>query len=294
MAVATATVRPRPRPRPRLGPALVRDRVPMAALACSALLHGALVVVIVLAGHVWRSTQPKAYIVNLVPSVAAVGSPQGRGTTPQPTPPRPVEPTPRTETPRPAPSLPEREPARPSRPTELPERPNPPRESASLPDRSLPARTTAPALPRPGEKELPRVASTAPPTSGSTTGRSSTPPPPPPPRGLPTGSPQGLGAVSLSAGDFPFAWYLRQIQSKIGEKWDVHARDGIQPQVVFEISRDGKVRGLAVEKSSGNPLYDQAAMRAITEAAPFPPLPDDFKESMLRVHLGFNYAGTRG
>jgi TonB family protein len=264
----------------------------MAALACSALLHGALVLVIILAGHVWRSTQPKAYIVNLVPAVAAVGSPQGRGTTPQPTPPRPVE-TPRAETPRPTPSLPEREPARPSRPTELPERPSPRRESASLPDRSLPARTTAPTLPRPGEKELPRVAST--PTPESTTGRTGAPPPPPPPpRGLPTGSPQGVGAVSLSAGDFPFAWYLRQVQSKIGEKWDPHARDGSQPQVVFEISRDGKIRGLAVEKTSGNPLYDQAAMRAITEAAPFPPLPDDFKESMLRVHLGFNYAGTRG
>ena len=290
MAVATATVRQRPRL--RLGPALTRDRVPMAALVCSALLHGALVLVIILAGHVWRSTQPKAYIVNLVPSVAAVGTPQGRSTTPQQTPPRPVE-TPRAEAPRPAPPLPEREPVRPSRPTDLPERPSTPRESASLPDRSLPTRTTAPALPRPGEKELPRVAST-PSTSESTTGRSSTPPPPPSPRGLPAGSPQGSGAVSLSAGDFPFAWYLRQVQSKIGEKWDVHARDGIQPQIVFEIARDGKIRGLAVEKSSGNPLYDQAAMRAITEAAPFPPLPDDFKESMLRVHLGFNYAGTRG
>jgi protein TonB len=289
MAVATAAVRPRPRP--RLGPALARDRMPFGALVCSALLHAALVAVIILAGHVWRSTQPKAYVVNLVPAVAAIGSPQGRGTTPQPTLPRPVEPTPQPAEPtlRPAPSLPEREPSRPSRPADLPERPTP-RAPVALPDRTLPSRT--PALPRPGEKELPRIASSAPPVAGPT-GRSA-PPPPPPPRGLPTGSPQGLGAVSLSAGDFPFAWYLRQVQSKIGEKWDPQARDGGQPQVVFEIARDGKIRGLAVEKSSGNPLYDQAAMRAITDAAPFPPLPDDFKESMLRVHLGFNYAGTRG
>lgn len=286
MAVATAAVRPRPRP--RLGPALARDRVPMAALVCSALLHGALIAVIVFAGHVWRSTQPKTYVVNLVPSVAAVGSPQGRGTTPQPAVPRAVEPPPR-----PAPPLPEREPSapaeRPSRPAALPERPAP-RESVALPDRSLPSR--APALPRPGEKELPRVAASSPAVSAPTQRSGS--PPPPPPRGLPTGSPQGLGAVSLNAADFPFAWYLRQVQSKIGERWDPHARDGSQPQVVFEISRDGRIRGLAVEKTSGNPLYDQAAMRAITEAAPFPPLPDEFKESMLRVHLGFNYAGTRG
>ena len=70
--------------------------------------------------------------------------------------------------------------------------------------------------------------------------------------------------------------------------------DGTQPQIVFDIRRDGKITGLAVEKTSGNPLYDQAAMRAITDATPFPPLPDDFKESFLRVHLGFSYSGTRG
>jgi protein TonB len=63
---------------------------------------------------------------------------------------------------------------------------------------------------------------------------------------------------------------------------------------VFEIGRDGTVTGLKVEKSSGNALYDQAALRAITDATPLPPLPDDFKESSLRVHLGFNYSGTRG
>jgi protein TonB len=103
-----------------------------------------------------------------------------------------------------------------------------------------------------------------------------------------------VGAVTLNASDFPFAWYLRQVQSKISQKWEGQARDGNQPQVVFEIGRDGKVTGLKIEKSSGNPLYDQAALRAITEATPLPPLPEEFTESSLRVHLGFNYAGNRG
>jgi protein TonB len=207
---------------------------------------------------------------------------------------------PKTADPRPTPppALPERETTRAperaaSRPTELPDRAPAPRESVALPDRSLPTPAPAPAL-RPGEKELPRVASTAPPAA--TGGPLSRPAalPPPPPRGLPTGSPQGAGAVTLNASDFPFAWYLRQVQRKISEKWEGQARDGSQPQVVFEIGRDGKVTGLKVEKSSGNVLYDQAALRAITDATPLPPLPDDFKESFLKVHLGFNYAGTRG
>ena len=175
-----------------------------------------------------------------------------------------------------------------SRPSELPDRTPAPRESAALPDRSLPTRT--PTLPRPGEKELPRVASaTPPPPSASVPSQA-----PPPPRGLPTGSPQGVGAVTLNASDFPFAWYLHQVQSKISERWEGSARAGDQPQVVFEIGRDGKVTGLKVEKSSGNSLYDQAAIRAITDATPLPPLPADFKDAFLRVHLGFNYSGSRG
>ena len=273
MAVAIATARP------RSGPALRRARVPKGALVLSLLAHGLLVAGVLAAGHVWRTSQPKAYVVNLVPAVAAVGAPQGQ------------------TRPSPAPSLPDREPARApertaSRPTDLPDRAPAPRESVALPDRSLPSRT--PSLPRPGEKELPRVASSAPTPPSSAPVARATPPAPPPPRGLPTGSAQGVGAITLNAADFPFAYYLRQVQNKIGERWDPVARDGTQPQVVFEIGRDGKITGLKVEKSSGNPLYDQAALRAVNDAVPFPPLPEDFKETFLRVHLGFNYSGTRG
>jgi len=287
MAVAVVTVRS-----PGSDPALGRAPLPVSGLVLSLLFHGLLVAGVLVAGHVWRTSKPNAYVVNLVPAVAAVGSPKGQPRAPEPALPRTVDPAPPKPTP--APALPERETARApektaSRPTELPDRTPAPRESAALPDRSLPTRT--PTLPRPGEKELPRVASaTPPPPSASVPSQAA----PPPPRGLPTGSAQGVGAVTLNASDFPFAWYLRQVQSKISQRWEGSARAGDQPQVVFEIGRDGKVTGLKVEKSSGNSLYDQAALRAITEATPLPPLPADFKDAFLRVHLGFNYSGSRG
>jgi len=284
MAVAIATVRLRP----RLGPALRRGHVPVGGLVLSGLVHGMLIAIIVLAGHVWRASQPKAYVVNLVPAIAAVGSPRGSTRVSEPTLPRMSDLS--TPRPTPAPSLPEREPTRaperPTRATDLPNRAPAPRDSPALPER-------APALPRPGEKELPRVASAVPPLVSGPAGRT-TSPPPPVPIGRPAGSPQGVGALTLNAADFPFAWYLRQVQGKIGERWEGQARNGSQPLVVFEIGRDGKIRGLSVEKSSGNPLYDQAAMRAVTDATPFPPLPEEFKEAFLRIHLGFNYTGTQG
>jgi len=64
--------------------------------------------------------------------------------------------------------------------------------------------------------------------------------------------------------------------------------------VTFEIARDGQVSNVAIKDSSGNRYYDIGAMRAIAEAAPFPKLPDEFPGSVLRVHMGFNFAQDRG
>jgi TonB family protein len=110
--------------------------------------------------------------------------------------------------------------------------------------------------------------------------------------GQPTGASQGVGALTLNVSDFPYAWYIAAIHRKIKERWDGYALAGQQPAVVFEIARDGGLRGVRVEKTSGNPYYDQAAVRAVTEANPFPPLPIDFKEAVLSVGLQFAHDPT--
>jgi TonB family protein len=290
VSIATATLKMRP----PSGPALGKSRLPLTATIFSAVLHGSLAVGVVLTAGYWASEKPKTYVVNLVPAVAAVGSPQGRAEAPPtPTPPPPLPPR-AEEVTRPAPTRPPDLPAR-EAPRELPTRA---RETASLPDRALPTR--APALPKAGDKELPQMASTAKappaPTERPTTevARAAPPPPPPAPLGRQDGSPQGSGAMTLNVSDFPFAWYLSRVQAKVTEKWAGKALPGQQPVAVFEISRQGQVSRLAIEKSSGNPYYDQAALRAISEANPFPPLPDDFTGPTLRVHLGFNFSAERG
>jgi TonB family protein len=63
---------------------------------------------------------------------------------------------------------------------------------------------------------------------------------------------------------------------------------------VFEIGRNGQISKLAIEKSSGNPYYDQQALRAISEANPLPALPAEYPEAMLRIHIGFNFTQDRG
>jgi TonB family protein len=304
-----------PRLRPRTGPALRTVPLPVTAAVFSAVAHLTLVALLVLSATLWSKSQSKVYVVNLVPAVAAVGTPQGRATTPTPTPrppepPRaaerppalPERPTPRPPAPAPepptrTPELPARAPELPARAPQLPARTEPPaRTTAALPERpSLPRPASTP---RPGEKELPPLASAATPPAPAPPAPSAAarpePPPPPAALGRPSGSGQGSGAVTLNVSDFPFAWYLAAVQRKITERWEGRALQGRQPVVVFEIARDGQVSNVAVKNSSGNQYYDLIATRAIAEAAPFPRLPDEFPGSVLRIHLGFNFAQDRG
>lgn len=280
MSIAAATIRMHP----ARGPALRKAPLPVTATVLSALLHVTLAVAVVLAARAWSESRPRIYVVNLVPAIAAVGSPQGRPALP----PRPEE-LARPARARPT-DLPQREATRATAPPEMPART---RESAALPDRALPPR--APATPRAGDKEPPSMASAAPRAAApSERVASDAARAPQSPLGRRDGSPQGAGAMTLNVSDFPFAWYLSQVQARVTARWAGKAIPGQQPVAIFEINREGRVSGLAIEKSSGNPYYDQAALRAITEAAPFGSLPTEFGGQVLRVHLGFNFAPERG
>src|SRR5262249_53822994 len=179
-----------------------------------------------------------------VPCVAREGQRPARWQTPSPLP-RPAPPRPsRAPTPTPTPEPRERA------MREAPKLPEP-----SLPTPKLPVRS---ALVRPGEKELPPVATPLPqrvdkPEKVERPVESR--PAPVATRGLPTGSPSGVGALSLEASDFPYAWYLRQVVQKITEAWDRQnqMREPDQPPtVIFEIRRDGSIGTPRIEKSSGN------------------------------------------
>ena len=60
-----------------------------------------------------------------------------------------------------------------------------------------------------------------------------------------------------------------------------------RPMILVEIFRDGTIRLPKVEQSSGSTFYDQAAVRAVVAASPFPPLPSDWSRGSLRVMFRF-------
>ena len=304
-----ATVTLRMRPRPLSGPAIRRHPLPIPSLVLSSIAHAAVVGGIIAAALLWRPEPTKTYFVNLAPAVPAQGTPTGVANAP-PSPPQPPRPQERPAPAKaPAPAVPPRETApRATRATtpELPTREVTPRPSRPAPAAELPTRTVAklPDMPardipreasRPAQKELPSMAPSAPARSGPAVAaqRDAAPSPPPPPLGRPTGNAQGVGAAASVEGDFPFQWYLNAVQRKVYEQWTqpFSSVQGQKAIIVFEIARNGEVTRARIEKTSGDAAYDVAALRAVTGANPLPPLPPEFKGTMIRVHFGFESTG---
>ncbi len=103
-----------------------------------------------------------------------------------------------------------------------------------------------------------------------------------------------VGSGGGVTGNFPFTYYLNGVRAAIQRHWSPprgSASGGtLDATVRFTIARDGSVRDVAVEERSGVSSFDQAAATAVRRAAPFAPLPHDYRNDDLVVHLGFHYA----
>ena len=128
-------------------------------------------------------------------------------------------------------------------------------------------------------------------------------PPPPPPQppasvaststigGGGSGAPIGIGEAGITGiegGDFPYTLYLENMESLIGRRWVRPPVTGqIASVVYFRIQRDGTIRDVNPIAPSGNGMFDRAALRAVLEASPLPPLPGNYSGTYLGVHLTF-------
>jgi TonB family protein len=110
--------------------------------------------------------------------------------------------------------------------------------------------------------------------------------------GLATGGGVGTGASRLDVGDFCCPEYLTVMIQRIRANWNERPGAVGQTVMMFTIQRDGRITGIAVEKSSGNQTLDTNAQRALALTdgqRQLPPLPEQFPNHTLTVHLNFEY-----
>jgi len=111
-------------------------------------------------------------------------------------------------------------------------------------------------------------------------------PPPAPAIAVPVG---GAGVVGLEGGDFPYTIYIDRMNKLIAQHWYAppDAPKGLTATIKFTLDRDGTVHDPATESASGNGLFDRAALRAVIESSPLPPLPFGYNGTYINVHLTF-------
>ncbi|MEO6222588.1 MAG: TonB C-terminal domain-containing protein [Vicinamibacterales bacterium] len=178
------------------------------------------------------------------------------------------------ETKRPAPVLP----APPPKPDAMPaptKATTPPKPADKIPEK---AATPTPLPPKPPSTGKQVQVGTAAVETGVTT----------PGQGLTQAGGGGTGGV-VDLNTFDPVW-VTAMGDAIKKQWNNLQPETGWTEVLFVVTRDGKVISREAVASSGSFLLNQEAMRAVGLAI-IPPLPRDYKDATLRVRLRFNYGG---
>jgi len=114
--------------------------------------------------------------------------------------------------------------------------------------------------------------------------------------GLGKGTGFGSGYASqIGLSSFPFTYYLQIIMDRVSANWftslvDPGVSGSFQTTVYFKIYKNGQISSVEVEESSGIRSLNLSAVRAIHSSAPFPPLPREYEEEYLGIHLIFEHS----
>ncbi|HCS47017.1 MAG TPA: hypothetical protein DIW61_01640 [Candidatus Aminicenantes bacterium] len=111
------------------------------------------------------------------------------------------------------------------------------------------------------------------------------------------GSGYGPGGPGYGAGglaNFPYTYYLNIITDRVSSNWfsslvDPGVSGSFQTVIYFRIEKSGQIADIKIEQSSGVTPLDLSAVRAVKASAPFPPLPREYGEDYLGIHLIFEH-----
>ncbi len=106
--------------------------------------------------------------------------------------------------------------------------------------------------------------------------------------GLSTGG-GGTGGVQLDVGNFCCPDYVVQMTDRIRANWNQSQGTAGTVVIKFTIQRNGTLTDIEVEKPTGYPALDLSAQRAVYVTRQLPPLPAQFPNATLTVHLTFKY-----
>ncbi|MBY0357710.1 MAG: TonB family protein [Candidatus Obscuribacterales bacterium] len=101
-------------------------------------------------------------------------------------------------------------------------------------------------------------------------------------------NPGGKPSVD-STKDVDFGPYMADLQRRIKRAWfPPRGQESRRVVVIFKVHSGGELSDLRIDKTSGTSLADQAALQAVTNAAPFRPLPSG-APNVVDIQFTFDY-----
>lgn len=107
-----------------------------------------------------------------------------------------------------------------------------------------------------------------------------------------------IGFQGQGGGEFGarYPWYVESVRKRISENWlqttidpAVRAARTAHTVVTFTILRDGTLKNVRLDTSSGNRSMDDSAMRAMQSIEKMPSLPADWRGSTVDVTFDFDF-----
>jgi TonB family protein len=107
--------------------------------------------------------------------------------------------------------------------------------------------------------------------------------------GLAEKSGGGMDGVRLDVQNFCCPEYIQTMVQRIRKSWNPNQGAAGEVWVKFTIRRDGMLTLVEVEKPSNQAMLDLESRRAVLMTRQLPPLPQEFTEPHLTIHLAFTY-----
>jgi len=96
--------------------------------------------------------------------------------------------------------------------------------------------------------------------------------------------------LTVEQAKFHYSYYTNIVIKSVNRNWQYSSQfENLKCMIYFQIQRNGDIDKVEVDKSSGDPLFDQLALRAVKLSAPFPPLPEGYGDSYLGIHFEFQH-----
>ncbi len=117
----------------------------------------------------------------------------------------------------------------------------------------------------------------------------------------PGASASGLAVAGPGGGDFAsrYGWYVESVKRAIGQNWiqtsidpSIRAARRAHSVAAFRIYRDGTIKNIRLDTSSGNRSMDDSATRALLSIDKLPALPADYSGAYVDVTFDFDLGAS--